>query len=1018
MSVIISETREVPVRQPRDARALEPKPVYKFVKVEDYFSDYQNWYTLKTVISHNFDHVITLSLTFQRNDGKQCAMLLQFPRKDTMWVRFHPDNATADAYTSQHTRMVVMDSLNDFLDNTARVVVDYREQVETENNHSLHLTTKGEDDQPFMEVVVNCNPFWIAVHKCLGEQRFQVWKTAVPAIYYVPNSDGEYSIIQSVEKPATAKYIGFGEQGGEALNKNTAQLTYFNFDNMRYRQVYNAGPFENREPLYHSDPFFMEFNGVPDRDSIYGIYVNKPSQVCVDVGYLSSRRYMFGTRFDDLNYYFYLGETCADVLTAFTAFVGRPKLKPRYILGYHQGCYGYEDRNALETTVSRYRDSQVPLDGLHIDVDIQHNYQTFTIDEAKFPNPREMFARLKERGIKCSTNITPIISNKDGHYKTYSEGLANGYFVLDKRVDADDPAGWHYQDYNGGNECYQDFVDPEHTFNSGQPFVGEVYYGGDRGTTGHYADLGRSDVRRWWGAQYQYLFDMGLEMVWQDMTTPAIRTTRGDMRGFPFRLLVTDDFLSNIPPRQTAAIKIWNLYAYNLHKATYHGLNALKGRENTRNFIIGRGSFTGMHRFAGLWTGDNASSWDFLKINISQVLALGLSGVAISGEDIGGFEREEDWQHWADPELLIRWTCVGAFLPWFRNHYIAKGMKFFQEPYAYQTVDLDQWNVPQEKRYLYSSVLPICRHYIELRYRLMQLFYDAMFENVFDGMPICRAMILNDPGDRALYNDKLSFLDNQFFVRRDLLVAPFLEAQADYNQFGRRDVYLPAGSDWYTFVDNRQPLTNVIEGGTTVHHFDAHIEASNEHMSFHVPIYVRAGAIIPTLELEQYVGERNARGDANPLTFNIYPGQSGQYTMYLDDGISRSSAPDGLKGGDTQARGEYRETRITHTLLNDGMSREIKIERIRDNYTPRFEAYFFVAILHDPNEARGSNGPLLRIKRDQRDIRPIMDGSPESRAAQLNASSEDAWYYNENIRVSFIKVLDSSPWINLMADYV
>ena len=100
-------------------------------------------------------------------------------------------------------------------------------------------------------------------------------------------------------------------------------------------------------------------------------------------------------------------------------------------------------------------------------------------------------------------------------------------------------------------------------------------------------------------------------MVWQDMTTPAIRNTRGDMRGFPFRLLVTDNFLSNVPPILTPAIKGWILYAYNLHKATYHGLNKLQGRENKRNFIIGRGSFTGMHRFAGLWTGDNASSWEF-----------------------------------------------------------------------------------------------------------------------------------------------------------------------------------------------------------------------------------------------------------------------------------------------------------------------------------------------------------------------------------------------------------------------
>lgn len=83
--------------------------------------------------------------------------------------------------------------------------------------------------------------------------------------------------------------------------------------------------------------------------------------------------------------------------------------------------------------------------------------------------------------------------------------------------------------------------------------------------TGHYPDLGRSEVRRWWGSQYQYLFDMGLEMVWQDMTTPAIRSTRGDMRSFPFRLQLTDDSLSDDVSKLTPAIKMWNMYSIELH---------------------------------------------------------------------------------------------------------------------------------------------------------------------------------------------------------------------------------------------------------------------------------------------------------------------------------------------------------------------------------------------------------------------------------------------------------------------
>ncbi len=428
-----------------------------------------------------------------------------------------------------------------------------------------------------------------------------------------------------------------------------------------------------------------------------------------------------------------------------------------------------------------------------------------------------------------------------------------------------------------------------------------------------------------------------------------------------------------------------------------------------------------------MWTGDNSSSWEFLNINIAQVLAVGLGGIAIAGEDIGGFEREHDWEKWADPELLIRWTCAGAFLPWFRNHYIKKGVKLFQEPYAYDSLDLDAWNIPHDARYLYKSVLPICKHYIELRYRLLQLFYDAMFENMDNGLPICRAMILNDPQDKSLFNDKLKFLDDQFFVRKDLLVAPVLDPQRVGQ--GKRDVYLPAGPNlyWYSFMDNKRPLLPRIEGGTTVLDFDAHIDASSDHMSFIVPMFVRAGAIIPTLELEQYVGERNAHNLPNPITLNIYPceqGVTGEYTMFLDDGVSRSSSPDKLlqvsykKDINTvPENNEFRKTQITHKYTGE-KTREIKVERLHDGYTPPLEKYFYVAILHDPEETRGSSGPLRTINVNGRDLHPITDGSAEQRAAALDQAQDNSWYYNENVNISFVKVFDDRRLITLMTHYV
>ncbi|KAK2022067.1 hypothetical protein LX32DRAFT_603524, partial [Colletotrichum zoysiae] len=111
-------------------------------------------------------------------------------------------------------------------------------------------------------------------------------------------------------------------------------------------------------------------------------------------------------------------------------------------------------------------------------------------------------------------------------------------------------------------------------------------------------------------------------------------------------------------PKTKKTLEIWSFYSYNLHKATYHGLNHLhlngktkdienidKDLEwqcNQRNFIIGRGSFADSHRYARLWTGDNSSTWQFLKMFVAQVLALGLSGITISGADAGGFKQSYD----------------------------------------------------------------------------------------------------------------------------------------------------------------------------------------------------------------------------------------------------------------------------------------------------------------------------------------------------------------------------------------
>ncbi|MDR3170178.1 MAG: hypothetical protein LBU17_00975 [Treponema sp.] len=978
--------------------------VFKFVKVEDYFSDYRRWQCLGDVQACRYvPEEKAISLRFVRETGEACVMLVQIASRNTVRFRFGPGKKTEGEYSEANTRSIIMDRFKDLV----AAMTPFTCEWDDSKPGQAALTVKNVDGKATLKVSIDYAPFKITVSKIRGKDSFTALETV--GVYFMEDGEADYKVVQAFKKPASASYIGFGEQGGHNLAKNVSQLNYFNYDNMRYRQVYGRGPLECREPLYHSDPFFMEFNAYPRENFVNGVFVDNPSQILMDIGYTNSSTCLIGTRFWDSDIYLFAGDDAEDVMKTFMSFIGTPKLKPRYALGYHQGCYGYETREDVERVADDYRHCGIPLDGIHIDVDIQNQYQTFTINEANFPNPKEMFGNLAKRGIKCSTNITPVISSRDPNYRTYREGEEQGYFVKDRRTHLDDGNARRGQDFGGGSEYYLDLDDHENNINSGKSYIGEVNYGGDWGTPGHYADLNRKEVRTWWGAQYQYLFDCGLEMVWQDMTTPCIRNTRGDMKGFPFRLLISQDYYSGVggkEHKEVEAIKVWNLYSYNLHKATYHGLNNLSSRWNKRNFIVGRGSFTGMHRFAALWTGDNASEWDFLKINVAQVLSLGMSGQAMSGEDIGGFEREADWQKWVDPELLIRWTAAGAFLPWFRNHYIGrkKGAKLFQEPYEYQNLDLDAWNVPYEQRYLYAAVLPVCKHYIKLRYRLMQLFYDALFENTLNGLPICRPLFLNCGEDKALFNDKASFLSNEFFVRKDLLIAPVLDKESPENGHGKRDVYLPQGHNWYAYMDNKRPLLPAVEGGSTVRDYDAHVNGDAGHVGFIVPMYVREGAIIPTLNVEQYVGEFWDNGMANPVTLNIYPGKSGSYTMYLDDGVSRSSAREGPS--DRAGKSEYRETKVSHRYTG-GKAREITIERVHDNYTPKYEKFLYVAVLHAPED-----GEIKSVGIAGKSV-PCLEGG----LAALENSDTNAWAVNGTTRISYVKVFDDKPLLSVTLNY-
>ena len=291
---------------------------------------------------------------------------------------------------------------------------------------------------------------------------------------------------------------------------------------MEYHSIYGNGPLDSREPLYHSEPFWIEVNGCPGFQSKTATFVANYSQICVDLGKTNDSEIRIATRFDPADFYIFAEKDVSQIIKQYTAIVGRSWLKPRYALGYGQGCYGYDTRKKVENSVKGYRDHGFPLDTMHIDIDLQEGYRTFTIDQTpdKFPHPKEMFSELREQGVKCCTNITPFInSEKSETYKTLNEMLRQDYFVPDERYLKGTVAksqDQRYLCYENGELVVSDpnvdrpgFPDDyvfEDSFNGGPskrnlPYHGGVNYGKYLGRPGFYPDLNRKDVRTWWGKQ-------------------------------------------------------------------------------------------------------------------------------------------------------------------------------------------------------------------------------------------------------------------------------------------------------------------------------------------------------------------------------------------------------------------------------------------------------------------------------------------------------------------------------------
>lgn len=276
-------------------------------------------------------------------------------------------------------------------------------------------------------------------------------------------------------------------------------------------------------------------------------------------------------------------------------------------------------------------------------------------------------------------------------------------------------------------------------------------------------------------------------------------------------------------------------------------------RPNQRVYALHRNAYAGMQRYAAfLWSGDVQSRWETLKVHVPNAINTGLSGIPYWGTDIGGFIPTEEYTG----ELYARWFQFASFCPLFRSH--GRDWKLHR-PWGWNTGDLGFPETPgyhpAEAELHNPEIEPVCRKYLELRYRLMPYLYSAVKETCDTGLPVVRALWLHYPDDPVAVAR-----GDEYMYGRDILVAPVVEKGAV-----SRTIYLPRGA-WYDFWTNRKS-----DGGQEI--------ARDVDLST-IPLYTRAGAIIPMGPLKQYTAEHVD----GPLMLTIYPGADGVATVYEDDG--------------------------------------------------------------------------------------------------------------------------------------
>lgn len=594
------------------------------------------------------------------------------------------------------------------------------------------------------------------------------------------------------------------------LNQLGSKTINYNSDVLLHHKFHHPAVQE----MHTAIPFFI--GTCPGK--AYGLFFDNSYRTTFDFAKSDPEIISFQADGGNLDYYFIYGLDLADVVKGYSLLTGTLPLPRRQILGYHQSRYSYQNQEELLAVAEGLRKHDLPCDFLYLDIHYMDAYKVFTVNKDGFKDFKEVLQKLKKMGFGVVVIINPGVKVEEG-YRVFEQGKEKGYFV---------------------------------TKPSGEVYQGEVWP-----KPAAFPDYLRTEVRQWWGEFYRELLESGVEGIWNDMNEPS-DFTRGSGT-LPDDAVHRSDDGTEVPHAE-----VHNIYGLLQTRATREALEAIQPEK--RSFVLTRAAFAGSQRYSALWTGDNSSLWEHMECSIPMILNLGLSGYSFVGADVGGFRGD------CNGEMLARWTQLGAFIPFFRNHSEIGSAR--QEPWVFS-----------------AEVLEIVRKYICLRYQFLTYFYNLMKESANSGVPVARPLLYHYQDDLNTYH-----INDQFLLGEGLMVCPVVRPGIK-----NRMVYLPDG-DWYDYWTGEK-----LSGGRYVI-----AEAPLDKL----PLYVKAGTILP---LNDSGLNKKTDEPIRKLTAHCYSGTDGYCRLYFDDGFSTK-----------YRQGEYSELEIIMKKGLQGMRTEINV--LRDGY--------------------------------------------------------------------------------------